>query len=171
MKCAQPSQIDSKWQSSTAGRWHQPLPSRRWWTSSFGLPVAGFAAPPGGPTLQAARAAMGNFQEIVRGRLIRPRVPGVGPALAEEIGHMADAHEGAAPPGAVAQPRIPVEGYQSLLLAWAGMHGFACLEAFGYFDWLSEQARDELFRSQTMLLTHAIGGPLPEPSPKPVAQT
>ena len=87
----------------------------------FGLPVAGFAAPPGGPTLQAARAAMGNFQEIIRGRLIRPLVPGVGPALAEEIGHMADAHEGAAPPGAAAQPRIPVEGYQSLLLA-SGRH-------------------------------------------------
>ena len=81
---------------------------------------------------------------------------------------MADAHEGAAPPGAVAPTRIPVEGYQSLLLAWAGMHGFACLEAFGYFDWLSEQARDELFRSQAMLLTQAIGGPLPERATKPV---
>lgn len=37
--------------------------------------------------------------------------------------------------------------------------------------WLSEQARDELFRSQAMLLTQAIGGPLPEPSDKAGAQT
>lgn len=51
------------------------------------------------------------------------------------------------------------------------MHGFACLEAFGYFDWLSEQARDELFRAQAMLLTQAIGGPLAEPSDKAGAQT
>ena len=136
----------------------------------FGLPVAGFAAPPGGPILQAERAAMGNFQEIVRGWPLRPLVPEVGPALAEEIGHMADAHEAAAPPGAAAQARIPVEGYQSLLLAWASMHGFACLEAFGYFDWLSEQARDELFRSQAMLLARAIDGPLAEPSDRAGAQ-
>lgn len=130
----------------------------------FGLPVAGFAAPPGGPILQAGRTAMGNFQEIVRGRPLRPLVPKVGPALAEEIGHMADAHNRLAPPGAVSHARIPVEGYQSLLLAWASMHGFACLEAFGHFDWLSEQARDELFRSQAMLLVREIGGQPPEPS-------
>ena len=36
------------------------------------------------------------------------------------------------------------------------------LEAFGYLAWLSEQARDELFRSQVTLLIRAIGAPPPE---------
>jgi len=128
----------------------------------FGLPAAGFAPAQDGPVLQAAQAAMGNFQEIVRGAALAPLVSEVGAALAEEIGHMADIHERAAPTDAPPLPRIPTEGYQSLLHAWAAMHGFACLEAFGYLAWLSEQARDELFRSQVTLLARTIGGPPPE---------
>lgn len=71
---------------------------------------------------------------------------------------MAAAHEREGPPDAVEHPPITTATYQSLLHFWAAMHGFSCLEAFGHLDWLSGQARDELFASQVAVLLCVIGG-------------
>ena len=73
----------------------------------------------------------------------------VGPALASEIPNKQ------APDGA----RIPANTYQALLHTLAAIHGFACLETFGHLEWISEQARDELFQAQITLLAQVMGGP------------
>ena len=138
---------------------------RRWAVSDpprfalvFGAPVPGFVRAHEGPILEATRAALGNFQEIVRGAALRPLVADVADLLAHEIGAMAAAHERQASPQSAEVGRpIAVETYQALLHSWAAMHGFACLEAFGHLDWMSAQARDELFRSQLDLLARALG--------------
>lgn len=48
-----------------------------------------------------------------------------------------------------------------MLLAWSALHGVVCLEAYGQFEWLDDQARDELFLSQVRLATLAMGIPQP----------
>ncbi len=137
---------------------------RRWATSDrqrfalvFGLPAPGFALREGA-VMQAFRAAMSNFRNIVTGAggVDPPLVREVGGALADQIRLMDDAHRRAAPSDAP-YPEIEAHTYQSLLHAWAAIHGFASLEAFGHLSWLGDQARDDLFRSQVTLLTHVLG--------------
>ena len=48
-----------------------------------------------------------------------------------------------------------------MLHAWATLHGFTSLEAYGHFDWLEPEARDALFRSQVRLAAEAAGLPVP----------
>ena len=43
-------------------------------------------------------------------------------------------------------PDIPVESFQAMLHAWAALHGFTSLEAYGHFDWMGDEAREDLFR-------------------------
>ena len=34
-----------------------------------------------------------------------------------------------------------------MIQAWATLHGITCLDAYGQFDWMSDEARDQLFVS------------------------
>lgn len=123
----------------------------------FGVPVPGYAAPEHGPTTEAASRAMASLSNLVtvaaeRGQLGRPLIRQVGTGLA------AAAPAEAAKLGAQMAPQT----YQAMLHAWAGLHGFTCLEAYGHLDWLGAQARDDLFAAQVRLLALAVG--LPQPS-------
>ena len=53
--------------------------------------------------------------------------------------------------------RIPADAYQALLHFLAAVHGFACLETFDHLNWISVQARDELFDAQIELLVLSMG--------------
>jgi len=121
----------------------------------FGISVPGFAAPEDGPTVEAAMSAMGNLGDIVQEAMRRgvagpPLISEVGPAIEQCL---RDKELSAGP--------IPAVNHQSMLLAWSALHGVVCLEAYGQFEWLDDQARDELFLSQVRLATLAMGIPQP----------
>ena len=122
----------------------------------FGQPVAGYSAPDEGPTTEAAQRAMANLGALVtlaieRGELREPLVRDVGPALIAA----------AAAKSAGMGHEIPPATYQAMLHAWAGLHGFTCLEAYGHLKWLGTEAADEIFAAQVRTLALAVG--LPEP--------
>ena len=48
-----------------------------------------------------------------------------------------------------------------MLQAWAALHGFTSLEAYGHLDWLTPEARDALFLSQVRLIAKTSGLPAP----------
>lgn len=117
----------------------------------FGLPNPGFVhgQHSSGP---AAGATMANLEQLLRGvidhgELTPPLVRDVGPTLASEAA-TAQAAEGA---------RIPADAYQALLHFLAAVHGFACLENFDHLNWISEEARDDLFEAQIELLVLSMG--------------
>jgi AcrR family transcriptional regulator len=122
----------------------------------LGLPVAGYHAPVDGPTTEAARRAMSQLSSlflhaIERGELAPPRVRDVHPVIAEcaaqKNQHLATA--------------IPPETFQAMLHTWSTLHGFACLEAYGHFDWIDEAGRDALFDGHARLAAEVAGLPAP----------
>jgi AcrR family transcriptional regulator len=122
----------------------------------FGQPVSGYHAPEQGPTTEAAQRAMSNLGALVtlaaeRGELRAPLVIEAGPlvCVASEEKSAGMGHP------------IAANTYQAMLHAWAGLHGFTCLEAYGHLKWLGEQACDEIFSAQVRLAALAVG--LPEP--------
>lgn len=119
----------------------------------FGLPNPGFgrhAEHGSGPAAGATMATLERLLQIVvdRGTAPAPLVREVGPTWAKEAGSTAQRSDGT---------RIPPDSYQSLLHFLAAVHGFACLENFDHLDWITEDARDELFEAQIVLLTRAMG--------------
>jgi len=62
-----------------------------------------------------------------------------------------------------AESPFPVapEHFQAMLHAWASLHGFTSLEAYGHFDWLTDVDRDALFRSHVRMIAVASGIPAP----------
>ena len=40
---------------------------------------------------------------------------------------------------------VPPESFQAMIQAWATLHGITCLDAYGQFDWMSDEAREALF--------------------------
>jgi len=125
----------------------------------FGQPVAGYAAPEQGPTTEAAQRAMANLGALVtlaieRGELREPLVREAGPAVAAcaAVKSAGMGHE------------IPPTTYQAMMHAWAGLHGFTCLEAYGHLKWLGPQACDEIFAAQIRAAALAVGLPEPRPS-------
>jgi AcrR family transcriptional regulator len=139
---------------------------RRWAASNperfaliFGLSVPGYAAPPDGPTSDAAKRAMGNLQGLVveamaQGRLARPLVTEVGGALEACV----------AARTAEAGLSIPSDTYQAMLHIWTALHGFTCLEVYGHLGLLLPEARDELFLAQVRATALAAGLPAPLPA-------
>ena len=51
---------------------------------------------------------------------------------------------------------VPPESFQAMMQAWATLHGITCLDAYGQFDWMSDEAREELFVAT--LRTAALAG-------------
>jgi AcrR family transcriptional regulator len=122
----------------------------------LGLPVPGYVAPDEGPTTEAAKRAMSQLASLFvaaahAGELRSPLVTDTTPGLAA---CMSDKHpelEGV----------VPTESFQAMLQAWASLHGFASLEAYGHFDWLTDVVRDALFRSHVRMIAQASGIPTP----------
>ena len=54
---------------------------------------------------------------------------------------------------------LPPETFQAMLQAWACLHGFTSLEAYGHLDWLTPEARDSLFLSQVEMIARISGLP------------
>ncbi len=125
----------------------------------FGLPNPGFGSHSQHTSGPAAGATMAALEQSLRGvidqgQIAHPLIRHVGPGWATEAG--------TAQPADVA--RIPADAYQALLHFLAGVHGFACLEAFDHLNWISVQARDELFDAQIELLQLAMGARPPQPA-------
>ncbi len=137
-------------------RWASAEPLR--FALVFGVPVPGYTAPDQGPTTEAATRAMANLASLVglaaqQGVLAPPLIGDVGEGFecavsvsgkSEKFGH-----------------EIPVATHQAMLHAWAALHGFTCLEAYGHLGWLTEAARDDLFVGQVRLAALAAGLPAP----------
>jgi AcrR family transcriptional regulator len=129
----------------------------------FGLPVPGYAAPEDGPTVEAAQRAMANLAAVVHraaadGVLGSPLIATVDPQTVAAI------DEDKKKAGAVGKD-LPPATHQAMLHAWAALHGFVCLEAYGHLDWFGEDAREGLFRRQVELAGLAIGIPAPGADP------
>ncbi len=151
------------------GRWLAAAAAYRQWATKdpqqfslvFGLPVPGYVAPEEGPTTEAAARALSQLsalfvEAMVRGRLRKPLIREVDPAL-EFCAHGKNEDLGVA---------IPAENFQAMLHAWASLHGFTSLEAYGHFDWMAPEARDALFVAQVQLAAKAAGMPLAD-EPRP----
>jgi Tetracyclin repressor-like, C-terminal domain len=54
---------------------------------------------------------------------------------------------------------VPPESFQAMLHAWAALHGFTSLEAYGHLDWLDPEAREQLFLSHVRMVAEAVGIP------------
>lgn len=136
---------------------------RRWATAEplrfalvFGLPVPGYSAPDQGPTTEAASRAMTNLSNLVsaaaeQGVLGPPLITQVGAGLTCSV------PEKTAKLGTEMAP----DTYQAMMHAWAALHGFTCLEAYGHLAWLAPDARDDLFVGQIRLAALAAGLPPP----------
>jgi AcrR family transcriptional regulator len=117
----------------------------------FGLPVPGYVAPQDGPTTEAAQRAMAQLSQLFldaqsQGRLGRPMLAEVTPALCDVAREKQDAG-------------IPAESFQAMLYAWTALHGFTTLEAYGHFDWMGDEAREDLFLGQVRLVAGQAGIP------------
>jgi AcrR family transcriptional regulator len=145
-----------------AGRWIAVSQAYRQWARRepqrfaliLGLPLPGYAAPEDGPTTEAARRAMSQLsslfvEALVRERLDPPLIREVHPAIAE----CAKIKNDDLP------VTIPPETFQAMLHAWASLHGFTALEAYGHFDWMPPAARDALFAGHVRLAAKAAGMP------------
>jgi AcrR family transcriptional regulator len=133
--------------------WAHQAPER--FTLILGMPVPGYVADEEGPTTEAAKRAMSQLSGLFlaaleQGQLGHPLIRRVDPTLAEcaEDRHPQDHQAG-----------LPVESFQAMLHAWAGLHGFTSLEAYGHLDWIGDEARDALFLTQLELIATAAGLP------------
>ncbi len=147
------------------GRWFAAAAAYRAWARSqpqrfalvFGLPVPGYVAPEDGPTTEAAKRAMSQLGDLFvaaaqAGSLRPPLVTEVSDAIADCANDKHPELDGIVPP----------ESFQAMLQAWASLHGFTCLEAYGHFDWVGDEARDELFRCHAAMIAQAAGIPAPD---------
>jgi AcrR family transcriptional regulator len=144
---------------------------RRWATDEphrfalvLGPPVPGYVAPEEGPTTEAAMRAMMALKSIAydarrAGVLGRPRLAEVDPALTAELSDVVPGAGGV--PVASGGPDLPPEIVQALLHAWAALHGFVSLEAFGHLSLHREPARDALFVALVRTAAENIGLPAP----------
>lgn len=146
------------------GRWLAAATAYREWARAepqqfaliLGLPVPGYVAPEEGPTTEAAKGAMSQLAGLFvaaaqMGKLHKPLVRDVAPELAACASEKHPELDGIVPP----------ENFQAMLHAWACLHGFTNLEAYGHLDWMTPAARDALFHSQVQLAAKAAGLPVP----------
>jgi AcrR family transcriptional regulator len=125
-------------------------------TLILGMPVAGYVAPEDGPTTEAAQGAMQELSRVFvdanqQGKLKPTVIREVSVAFAE---HKHEKHHEA--------DNMSLEHFQAMLHCWAVLHGFAALEAYGHFDFISEKARDGLFIDHVALAARSAGIPVPE---------
>jgi AcrR family transcriptional regulator len=155
--------LDGLAEDALWARWVAAGQAYREWASTaperfaliLGMPVPGYVADEEGPTTEAAKRAMSQLAGLFlaaleQGQLADPLITDVDPVLAAtaEEKHPEDHEAG-----------LPVASFQAMLHAWAGLHGFTSLEAYGHLDWISAEARDALFLTQLELIARAAGLP------------
>ena len=152
-----PDDIGNRWYTAASAyrEWARTQPQR--FALVFGQPVPGYVAPEDGPTTEAAKRAMSQLGDLFisaaqSGQLRPPLVTEASGAIAACADEKHPELEGIVPP----------ESFQAMLQAWASLHGFTCLEAYGHFDWVGEEALDELFRGHVTMIARAAGVPVPE---------
>lgn len=144
------------------GRWLAAAQAYRGWAHRepqqfalvLGMPVPGYHAEEEGPTTEAARRAMSQLSALFtdaheHGKLRRP--------LWREVdGSILHCRDDKHPElTGVLEP----ESFQAMLHAWAALHGFTSLEAYGHLDWMEAEARDALFLAQMRLVAKTCGLP------------
>lgn len=121
----------------------------------LGMPVPGYVAPEDGPTTVAARDAMTQLSLL----FIRAAELGV---LREPL--VRDVSDEMAACAAEKHPElgglVPPESFQAMIQAWATLHGITCLDAYGQFDWMGDEAREALFVSTLRMAAVAAGIPV-----------
>lgn len=121
----------------------------------LGMPVPGYVAPEDGPTSDAAKDAMGQLSLL----FIRAAELGV---LREPL--VADVSDEMAACAAEKHPElgslVPPASFQAMIQAWATLHGLTCLDAYGQFDWMGDEAREALFVSTLRTVALAAGIPV-----------
>jgi AcrR family transcriptional regulator len=150
-------------ETDIGGRWLAAAEAYRSWARQqpeqfsliLGMPVPGYAAQEEGPTTEAAKRAMNQLSALfvdaaVRGQLLRPLIQHVDPAMLTCADEKHPELNGV----------LSAESFQAMLQAWACLHGFASLEAYGHLDWLTPEARDSLFLSQVELIAKTSGLPV-----------
>ena len=121
----------------------------------LGMPVPGYVAPEQGPTTDAAKDAMAQLSLLfIRaaelGVLQKPLVRDVSDEMAACAAEKHPELGGLVPP----------ESFQAMIQAWATLHGMTCLDAYGQFDWMTDEARDGLFASTLRMAAVAAGIPV-----------
>ena len=117
----------------------------------FGDPIPGYAAPAGGPTVEAmARVGAALARPLLEAAVIgRLRVD---PVLSDP--------SVTGPPGAM-DPVLPPGTDASvgplLLLAWGRLHGQVSLEVFGHHHWLFPDGCEALLRADLERTVHDLG--------------
>ena len=121
----------------------------------LGMPVPGYVAPEDGPTTDAAKDAMAQLSLL----FIRAAELGV---LHEPL--VRDVSDEMAACAAEKHPElgglVPPESFQAMIQAWATLHGITCLDAYGQFDWMTDEAREALFVSTLRTAALAAGIPV-----------
>lgn len=149
-------------ESDIGGRWLAAAEAYRAWARQepeqfsliLGMPVPGYAAEEEGPTTEAAKRAMSQLSALftdaaARGQLNKPFIDHVDESLLTCADDKHPELNGVLSP----------ESFQAMLQAWAALHGFTSLEAYGHLDWLTPEARDALFLSQVELIAKTSGLP------------
>jgi AcrR family transcriptional regulator len=149
-------------ESDIGGRWLAAAEAYRSWARQqpeqfsliLGMPVPGYAAQEEGPTTEAAKRAMNQLSVLFvdaarRGMLQRPLIQHVDDSLLTCADDKHPELNGV----------LSAESFQAMLQAWAALHGFTSLEAYGHLDWLTAEAREALFRSQVQLIAQTSGLP------------
>jgi AcrR family transcriptional regulator len=153
-------QRDAVDEEDIEGRWVAAATAYRDWARTepqqfaliLGLPVPGYVAPEEGPTTDAAKDAMNQLSVLfisaaAQGKLGQPLIDTVDPAVQECASDKHPELDGVTPPAT----------FQSMIHAWATLHGITCLDAWGQLDWLSDAARDALFVSSIRTAAKAAG--------------
>jgi AcrR family transcriptional regulator len=118
----------------------------------LGMPVPGYVAPEDGPTTAAAMAQLSLLfiRAAELGVLGQPLVRDVSDEMAACAAEKHPELGGLVPP----------ESFQAMIQAWATLHGITCLDVYGQFDWMSDEARDALFVSTLRTAALAAGIPI-----------
>ena len=146
-----------------AGRWIAAGTAYRDWARSepqqfaliLGMPTPGYVAPEDGPTTDAAKDAMAQLSAL----FIRAAELGVlrEPLVREVSDEMAAC---AADKHPELGDLVPPENFQAMIQAWATLHGITCLDVYGQFDWMSDEARERLFVATLRTAALASGIPV-----------
>ncbi|WP_052668320.1 TetR/AcrR family transcriptional regulator [Nitriliruptor alkaliphilus] len=118
----------------------------------FGDPIPGYAAPPGGVTVEAmgrVGSALGApiVEAWLAGRLRTLPLPDLDPEQGERLAEMAK----------VADRELPPEVSLSLLAFWGRLHGQVSLEVFGHHRWLFPDGCEPLFRADLEAMLRDLG--------------
>ena len=106
--------------------------------------------------MEAAQQAMANLAAVVH----RAAAQGVlGDPIIGEVDPETEACLNEEDKSGAVGGDLPAATHQAMMHAWAALHGFVCLEAYGHLDWFSPAARDGLFRTQVELAGVAVGLP------------